>query len=305
MKDIVRMIYVLCLFACFSCKSDDVGYGKAIITPYHYIYKNDNIYFPHDFFMEIGSEGMLPNALIIDKNEDLVSITNRYNDGFSGHKISFQISKALTIESVAYDDWTDVEDGSESHYTVEKIILALSGNPFTDEHLVGHYTVQIREKYTAGEILKDEGINDTTTFRVFNGKFKNYSEEEKLKGRDWVIDQNEISQGIKDSSHVYFSPDEFAEHQLGMDSLSRILSEYEIERSATEVEDRAFITLRMIIDERGEVEPGSMTIRESIKMEELLEDLQKRPELMSQWRPAIHNGVPVKSEVYVRIRVKE
>jgi hypothetical protein len=305
MKATSIVINVLFFVLILSCNQESGFYGKAIVSPYHYVYEEDNIYFPHDYFIEKNLEGLLKNALTIDKIDNFIIITNKYNDGFSGHKIVFHIDENLDIEKVEYDDWNDIEDGSEIKYSVEKIILSISENPFTNNNLVGHYTLQIKEEYTVGELLENEGFKDTTTFRIFNGKFKFYTEREKLNGKEWVISQNEISLGIKESPDVYLSPDEFAEYKWGNDSIEQILTRYEIDRSKTEVENQDFITLIMIVDENGEVNSERMLIREKMKSNELLEDLKRDSKITSNWQSAIHNGRNVKSKVYLTIRIKE
>ncbi len=168
--------------------------GKAVIA-YQPVYEEENNYFPHDYFVAAEMVGLLDTAISIKKTEQKVIIINTYNDGYTGHKVLFEISSDLEILDVRYKEWADVIDGSKVKYTVEKVILSMNDNPFIAELITGHYILQIKEDYFAGELLSHEGAKDTTTFRIFNGKFKTYSENEKQKGREWIINKNEIKNG--------------------------------------------------------------------------------------------------------------
>jgi len=277
--------------------------GQAIIT-YQPIYEQNNSYFPHDYLLKLDMDGLLDTAASIKINANNLIITNTFNDGFTGHQVQFTISPELEIISAIYDEWTDVIDGSESKFLVDKAILSFSDNPFEEKLITAHYTLQIRENYYAGKLLSKEGVNDTTTFRIFNGKFKFYSENEKLKGRDWILDQNEIKMGIKDSLGIYEMPDNYAEFKFGDDSLKAVLKEYEIDRAKTKVPKKSFITLQLIIDENGQVDLNTIKIWEPMKSLELIELVKKDSALMNNWYPAAYKGKPVKSEFNLPIRIK-
>ena len=289
--------YIIIGFLLFACTSKECESGKLILVEYQPVYEEDNTYFPHDYFVEVGTYG---TALSIEKDNNYLKITNVFNGGLSGHRIEFTISKNLNIKKVKYDRWLDVIDGSETKYVVEKAILSINTNPFESSQIVGYYTLQIRKEFSAGKILKKEGVNDTVTFDIFNGKFKVYSELEKEKGRDWVISQNEILMGIKDSLDVYYTPDKYAKF-IGDIS---ILKQFEIERSKTKLEKLKHVLLEMIIDEEGKVIPESMTV-EDMKSDELIRNLQKCESLLSNWQPAIYKDKPVKSKVNLPIPIKD
>lgn len=190
-------------------------FGQAIITDQP-PYEVENQYFPHDYFVKVGMEGLLDSAVSINRCDSKVIIKNTFNDGYEGHEVRFSISSDLEIKHVQYREWTDVSDGSKINYTVEKVILSMSANPFESVLLSGHYTLQIREEYVVGELLRREGFKDTTAWRVFNGKFRVYSEQERERGRDWLIEQNEIKMGIKDSFGIYQMPDEYAAFKFNL-----------------------------------------------------------------------------------------
>lgn len=278
-------------------------YGKAVLT-HQPIYEAENLFFPHDHFEELDMNGLLDTAVSIVKEANYLAITNTSNNGFTGHEVKFTITDAFEITSVKYTEWTDVDDGSEITHSVEKVILSLNDNPFIKASLTGHYTLQIREDFLAGEILEEHGVNDTTTYKVFYGRFKIYSEQEKAKGREWVIDQNEIRMRIKDSLGIYQFPDEHATYKSGKDSLNIHLTQYEIDRSETEIEEMSHVTLYMVIDENGQVDPESMSIPDKMKSNILVERLRQDQKLLSNWNPAIYNGKRVKSDIYLPIRIK-
>ena len=278
--------------------------GRAVIS-YQPIYEEENNFFPHDHFLTVDMDGLLDTAVFIQKIEQGMEIKNIYNDGFTGHSIEFQITPSLEIENVNYREWTDVIDGSEIKFHVEKAILSMNENPFDHNLIVGHYSLQIRRDYFAGELLTPEGVGDTTSYEVFHGKFKIYSDLEKKKGRDWIIDQHEIRMGIKDTLGIYEFPDEIAEYKFGLDSLKVLLQQFEIDRSETKEKRKAFITLKMVIDEYGQVDPATMTILEPMKSTDLIESLRMNQDLKTNWKPATHNGKPVKSKENVAIRIRE
>lgn len=288
----------------FSCHSQSGQYGKAIIT-YQPNYEEENEYFHHDHFVTVDMQGLLDTAVSIKIADNQVIITNTFNSGYTGHKIQFIISSDLEIKDVTYVDWSDYIDGSEKKYKVEKAILSMNVNPFDFKLVTGHYTLQIREDYFAGQLLKEIGKKDTTTYMIFNGKFKIYSDQEIKKGRKWVIDQNEIKYGIKDSLGIYQSPDEFAQYKYGDDSLKSMLKQFEVLRSETNVSKRVFVTLLMQVDERGIVNPETMTILETMKSTHLIDRLKQNINFMTNWYPATYKGRPVKSEMNIPIPIKE
>ncbi len=305
-KDMQRTTYIILgLLMLFQIACSDNGqYGKAIIT-YQPNYEEENEYFHHDHFVAVDMEGLLDTAVSIKVADNQVIITNTFNSGYTGHKIQFIISSDLDIVDVTYEDWSDYIDGSEKKYKVEKVILSMNANPFDNKLVTGHYTLQIREDYFAGQLLKETGRKDTTTYMIFNGKFKIYSDQEIKKGRKWLIDQNEIKYGIKDSLGVYELPDEFAQYKYGDDSLKSMLKQFEVLRSETNVNKRAFVTLLMQVDEKGVVNPESMTILETMKSTILIDRLKQNINLMTNWYPATYKGRPVKSEINLPIPIKE
>lgn len=288
----------------FSCHSQTGQYGKAIIT-YQPSYEEENEYFHHDHFVTVDMQGLLDTAVSINVADKQVIIKNTFNDGYTGHEIQFIISSDLEIKDVTYTDWSDYIDGAEKKYKVEKAILSMNVNPFDNKLVTGHYTLQIREDYFAGQLLKEMGRKDTTTFMIFNGKFKIYSEEEIKKGRKWVIDQNEIKYGIKDSLGIYELPDEFTQYKYGEDSLKSMLKQFEVLRSETNVNKGSTLTLYMHVDEKGVVIPESMTMSESMKSTNLIDRLKQNINFMTNWYPATYKGRPLKSDVYLPIRIKE
>lgn len=279
-------------------------FGQAVIN-YQPNYEEENNFFPHDYFLTVDMDGLLDTAVFIRKIEQGIEIKNIYNDGFTGHSIEFQISPNLEIENVNYQEWTDLIDGSEIKYSVEKAILSMNEDPYTQEHITGHYSLQIKRDYIAGELLRREGVKDTTSYEVFHGKFKIYSDQEKQKGREWIIDQNEIRMGLKDTLGIYEFPDEIAEYKFGIDSLKALLKQFEIDRSETNEKKKGYITLTMVIDEYGQVDPATMTILEPMKSTDLIENLRTNQDLRENWKPAIHNAKPVKSKESVAIRIRE
>jgi hypothetical protein len=301
------ILYIIIGIFLFSCTSKKENFGKLLIIENQYFYENDDIFSPHDYFVEVDMQrwnGWLDTALFLRKANNHLIIANQFNDGLSGHKIKFTISKNLDITNIEFESWTDVINGGKSKYTAEKVIFSVNTNPFECSLITGFYTLQIREDIFYTDKAK-YGANDTSIFYIFNGKFKVYSEKEKKNGRDWIISQNEILLGIKDSLDVYNSPDKFAEFTLGNDALIQILKQFEIERSKTIQEKKKFVSLEMVIDENGKVIPESMTIIEEMKSDELICTLKNCELLLFDWKPAIFKGKPVKSKVILQINIKD
>lgn len=283
------------------------GYGQLgnLIVTDQPIYEIEDSYFPHDYFLATEMGGLLDKAVELEYIGDSVLIRNTYSSGFGGHSIEFIISKSFEIKSVEYKYSGDVIDGSSINYTVEKAIVSVDKNPYKSKEITGHYTIQIREEYIAGNILEKEGVKDSTYYTIFNGKFKVYSEEEIRNGKDWVVSQNEIEMGIKDSLGVYKNPDKYAEYLDGSDSLKELMNQFEISRQETFLETKVFVTLKIVVDETGKVSPKSMEIRDPMKSNKLLKSLQSNKNLLNNWRPAIYKGMPVKSELNLIIKVKK
>jgi len=297
------LTHIILALLIFSGQSLFGQMGRAVVT-HQYIYELDNSYFPHDYFVASDMAELLDTAVSILGDEQTLKITNTFNDGFTGHEVQFVLSSDLEITRVDYREWTDIIDGSKTDYTVDKVVLSMNENPFKSELISGHYTLQIREDYFSGEQLRKEGVTDTTTYRIFNGKFKVYSEKEKEKGREWIVDQNEIKMGIKDSLGIYKMPDNFAEFKFGSDSLKALLKEFEIDRTESTEKVKGFITIQMLLDENGRVDKESMTIREPMKSLKILHRLKTNKALMTEWYPATYKGKPVKSELNLPLKFK-
>ena len=298
-----KIVYIIVGVLLLSCTSKKENFGKFIINENFYpSYENDEIYIPHDYFEEIELQewnGWIDTLVFIQKMNDHLIITNKK----FGSEIKFTISKNFDIKNVEYKGH-DVYQGSESTFTVEKVIFSMDANPFECSHITGFYTLQIRQDIFIHDKIK-YGDLDTTMFYVLRGKFKVYSEEEKTKGRDWVISQNEIRLGIKDSLDVYHWPDERAEFALGNDALFQILKQFEVGRSETKHEKKVDVTFGMVIDENGKVNPNSMVMIDEIKSDDLINTLKKCKPLLSNWKPAIHKGKPVKSQMFLQIKIKD
>ena len=284
-----------------SCIKQAHQYGKAIISPFQLIYENEDSYQPHDHFM---ASDMMEKPVEIIVNNKLLTISNTFNDGFTGHNVKIDLTPELHISSVKYNEWSDVEDGSNTEYSVEKIILTLNTNPFQDSLITGYYSLQIRNEYNAGRLLKTAGANDTTYYSVKNGKFKIYSKEAIRKGKDWVNNQNELKYRIKDSLGVYQQVDEFAKFQLGDSILNRILNRLQLERNQTNESTKSFVTLSFTVNDSGSVDTKSLKIREGIISNEVINKIKREKELWANWKPAVYKGRKVKSEVNLPIRIK-
>ncbi|MEP0365606.1 MAG: hypothetical protein ABJN36_08990 [Cyclobacteriaceae bacterium] len=292
------------LFMLLGCDKSNgrTDLGTAIISDNNYVYEDQNTYFPHDAFM---ASLMLDEPLKLTKSGDTLVISNDYNSGFSGHLIKIFLTPDLKIHKVKYEEFWDVIDGSETATIADKIILQLDKNPFKDTLVTGHYTLQIRNEYSAGELLDQEGVADTVYYSTFNGKFRNYSQEERDNGRDWILERNQIIMGIKDSSGIYHHVDEFAQFKLGNEKLNELLSKYKLERSETQLEKKVFVTVRLVIDELGNVDPNMIRVNDPMNSNKLLNFVRSNDQLLNNWQPAIYEGKPVKSEQNLMVRITE
>lgn len=152
--------------------------GKAIITKYQPFYEEEDNYFPHD---SSTVSDILEKPVEIKALKDTIVIVNTYNSGLDGHRVLIRLTSDLKMLDVQYDEWNDVEDGSVTKYTVEKIILCLNNARFEDL-IIGYYTLQIRHDFKAGSLLNSKGVQDTTYHTILNGKFKHYIKKESEEG---------------------------------------------------------------------------------------------------------------------------
>jgi hypothetical protein len=297
-----HLAIVLMIILVFGCNDNNTKFGKAIITDIIPVYENANIYFPHDYFMK---SDYLEHPIEVTKTDNQIMISNIFNDGFSGHYVSFKIDKKFNIIGVSFHDWTDMLDGSETKHTIEKVILSFNNNPFENQNFIGFYTLQIKHNFFAGKLLASEGVKDTTYYSIFNGKFKIYNKEEMIKGEKWIIDQNEIKFGIKDSLGVYYSPDKFARFNHDENLLTKALDELKVKKGEINDTTRFFITLSFIVDENGSVDKDKIYIREIDISENLMQKIKNSKLIFENWNPAEYKGEKVKSEVNLRIRIEK
>lgn len=303
-----RKIFIYVISVLFlqmlSCSKPERDLGNVVIDKYHTDYENTDIYYPHDGFM---INEMLEKSTWIERiNHSEIMITNVFNDGLTGHEVKMWLSSKLKINKATYNEWTDVIDGSETEYTVDKVILQLNKNPFLDSLITGFYTLQINNKYKAGKILGNEGYKDKSFYTIFHGKFKFYNSEQLNNGKDWIVEQNEIKRGIKDITGVYYHVDKFAKFELGDTILKRILSDLNVKRADVNVEKKAFVTLSFIVDKDGKIDRNNLSIiEECAKSDILLERIKNADELWSNWAPAEYKGEKVKSNVNLSLLILE
>ena len=112
---------------------------------------------------------------VTKKETNLIVIKNFDNNGFTSQSITFTIDQNLEIKSYTYDQSTDVIDGSSTEYYIEDLMLTLNFNPFLNgtKDLQGRYSFNLKRVWKPDEILEARGIKAETTYRKFNGKFKN------------------------------------------------------------------------------------------------------------------------------------
>lgn len=284
-------------------------------------YESNNIYIPHDSFMLIESpDTYLGNPFTLKIEKDTLTLENKLTDGLSGHLISIRLSHELEITEVKYNEWTDVIDGNYSKYTVEKIILSLDKNPFNEKYIVGHYILQIQEDYYAGWLTNNGRIpgpkDNKTSYKIFHGKFKAYTDEEiskkkqrldslNAKDHQRIIVNNSLTFSLKNDLMPLLKPDKPAEYFAGREALLTLLKQIEVDRSQTKVESKLFITLTMVINPDGSVDPEKMFIIEPMLSDEYLILLKNKKDLISNWKPAIINGKAVRSVVELPIWIKK
>lgn len=219
-------IIIISIFMSFSFVTKG-QYGKAYISDeILYEYEKNDIYYQYDNFL--NESDFLDTALAIKRSKNNILIFNKTNNGFSGNKVEITISEDLNIIKVEYDQWFDAINGSESKYTVEKIILSLSSNPFYNKNISGYYILQIREDVDIGDLLRSEGQKDTTYYKTFHGKFKEYSKEEIEKGREWILDNYLKIVRLKDSLDIFIRPDINSKFRYDIDSIKNYLKGFKI-----------------------------------------------------------------------------
>lgn len=303
--------YILVIFVLFwgslGFSQKTSNYGKAIITKNLPIYEYQDNFLPNDMVIYdmIMKHWLDEKSLDVIRNtNNTITIKNLYNDGFTGYEVIIELSSDLKINNISYNEWDDVENGSSTEYSVEKIILQLNKNPFYDSLITGYYSLQIKNEFIAGDILRNEGTNDTTFYSIFYGKFKEYSDTEVLLGRDWIEEQLEIKLGIRDEEGVYITIDKPANFKYGKDSLANILSNISINRSYLTENNSSSTILTFVVNENGNVETDNIEIRDGVKSDEVYKSLLKHKELWTNWIPAQYKCQSVKSKVSLRVRVK-
>jgi len=73
MKTIVYIIIGVILFSCTSKKEN---FGKLLIIEDQFFYESEDIYFPHDYFVEVDMQrwnGWLDTVLFLEKTKEMKS----------------------------------------------------------------------------------------------------------------------------------------------------------------------------------------------------------------------------------------
>lgn len=117
--------------------------------------------------------------------------------------------------------------------------------------------------------------------------------------------QNEIKLGLKDSLNIYNSPDDFAEFVHGDEALKKLLSKYRVPRFETKLTHKVFISVNVIVDENGRINPDSMVILDDMNSDRILKLLKKDEVLLNDWIPGKRKGKAVKSRISLVVMVGE
>ena len=103
-----------------------------------------------------------------------ILIINESNDGSEGLEIDFLIDNNFKIIESRYYEWIDIEDGSETIYSIEKVNLKLNRDPFIygQFDLNGFFELKIKRTYNPGEFGTEKGIKPKTDFFNYTGGFE-------------------------------------------------------------------------------------------------------------------------------------
>ncbi len=172
MRIIISIITLsFCIFNGCEQKTD---YGKVVITQFDYGTSNDSLHFKLDEYGYFPFDN-IPFSMVqqptanLNYFDEYLLFENIFSTGYSGNEIKITINKNLQITDASFYKWTDTNFGDSTNYFVEKVILELDKDPFTDSSFKGRYSLQIRQDYFSNgfHLAKD------TTFRfIYKGKFK-------------------------------------------------------------------------------------------------------------------------------------
>ena len=165
--------FIFALSIVCSCRQSGLGY--AIVNPSLKQYEKDSTYIPFDL---LHPSELCPNPIRITNDGDFLSIHNTINEGLSGIQITITLDPQLKIVDAQYDRWNDMINPYEEKYKIEKIIFEVDKNPFLDSIITGRYSLEIIESVSYNNELKKQGINDTSFYSTFKGKFKVYRDDD-------------------------------------------------------------------------------------------------------------------------------
>jgi hypothetical protein len=167
MMRIIQAYIILALLNACSCRQDRLGY--ATINPDLAQYENDSTSFPFD---RLPPSELCLRPVRTSKKGDLLTIENTANEGHSGIDVAITLNPKLRIMDAQFNRWNDMINGDKSEYKIEKIIFEVDKNPFLDSIIIGRYSLEIKEIVKTNKELRKLGINDTTLYSTFKGKFK-------------------------------------------------------------------------------------------------------------------------------------
>ena len=164
---------IVCLLVLIGCQNEkhQTTYGKIQVTDTsHFEVAKTSPLFTIQENVD-NDFRYFGNILILKKiNPNCIQIENVLNDGYSGQSIAFTIDSTLTIVTAKYSSWTDTQDGSKEHYTIDQLSTKLSKNPFRegDEKLEGEFEVKVTATRYPSEFYKFPFQHR----KVFFGRFR-------------------------------------------------------------------------------------------------------------------------------------
>lgn len=241
----------------------------------------DDIGNPNSNFEGLNLEFLSPSQL---------QISNRYSSGFTGHTITFKLTKQMDLKEVTYNYWTDVLDLENLRtYKVKKADLKINQNPFRKTiGFRGNYTLEI-EHYVNDTLIKNE---------KFKGKFKTFKGLDKeSKDYKWTVEQNKIWYGITNDDGVYLNPDIRPKLRSSIKDLVikiKELSDLKIP------EFRVWV----VITEDGRIEKESIRFSSVIYNDKLKKLITEILSEEMEFYPACVDEKAVKSQIPIRITLE-
>ena len=285
-----RTLTIILLFTWTFSFCQKMTFNEAVVMDLNFFYEYPDFRTPFDFTQNSDCNPTPLNLDFVSDNRLIISMT--YADCYVSKDIEITVDSSLNVLSARISKFSDnLTDNDHKTTRIEQIILYLNKNPFQDTtNFIGHFSA----------IIKDTQNNKEFNY-PFNGKFKVYSEKDRVLTSQQLRKKMEIDHGFVDKNGICELPEFDPKFCFGKDSLENFLTAAVLNHVNPEASSTKFY-FTFVINNAGRV--AGVNVKTKDGLDRIVKSKIENDLNNSCWIPAVNYGQTVKSTIYPWIEIK-